>query len=211
MEIKEGIIVGICGDETKNYIVKKYQKESCGCLNFETHIFEKTTEEDIAKEGIKITRAIDALKLVGLDETYLKKNPLELSTTEQKKIMLAGVLAGNPKIIILDDFEKGLVKNEQKRIKNLLKTLNQKFNKTIIIISNNTNFLKNLCEYFYLISKGEVILEDDKEIFDNDLLYKHIDMPKIREFIEYANSLGHKFDNYEDVKELIKAVYRDTK
>ena len=183
------------------------------------YLYKKTVADEI-EFGMKYykykldtikNRVADALRIVGLNESYLKRNPLELSYVEQKKVMLASVLAFNPEVIILDEFEKGLTKNDKKILYQLLKTLKKKFNKTIIVISNDISFISAFCEKIYLIDSGEVVLEEDIKTLNYDDLYEYLEMPKITEFIKYINSLGRKFKEYNDIRELIKAVYRNAK
>ena len=63
---------------------------------------------------------VDSLKIVGLSEEYLDRNPNELSDTEKKKLNLACVLSYNPEVIVLEDFAKGLMFREREYYKKLL-------------------------------------------------------------------------------------------
>ena len=155
------------------------------------------------------SRPIDSLKVVGLDESYLERNPLELSLSEQKKVMLAAILAYNPKIIILDEFEKGLSYQDKKNLIRLLKMLKNKYKRTIILISNDQNFLINLVDYYYIINKGSIVFQCTKEELFNKGIEKYIDIPDIVNFINLARNKGAKIDNYYELNELIKGVYRD--
>lgn len=153
----------------------------------------------------------DALKIVGLDESYNLRNPLELSLTEQKKVMLASILAYNPKVIVLDEFEKGLNYQERKNLIRTLKMLKDKYNRTIIVISNDLDFLINFVDFYFVIKNGNVSFNCTKEDFFNKGIEEHFQLPQIVDFIHKARKKGSKLINYYEINELIKGVYRDVK
>lgn len=154
-------------------------------------------------------RPLDALKMVGLDETYYKRNPLELSLTEQKKVMLASILTYNPKVIIFDEFEKGLNNQDKENIIRLIKMLKNKYNRTIIVISNDINFLLNFVDYYYVIKEGSLVYSCTKEELYNKGIEKYFEIPNIINFIQLARERGSNIKNHYDFNELIKGVYRD--
>ncbi len=182
--------------------------------------FNKTVKEEIEfgmqyfnykLEKIKL-RAIDALKMVGLNESYFNKNPLELCLTEARKVSLASILVYNPKIIILDEPTIGLNYKEKKELTRLLTMLRDKYHKIIIILSRDSNFLYPLIDYVYLMDKSRIITEGDKSVFYQTSLFENLglEIPKIIEFINIAKKdKKAKLENYKDIKDLIKGVYRN--
>ncbi len=157
-------------------------------------------------------RATDALKMVGLDETYLKLNPLDLSLAEAKKVALASIIVFNPKVIVLDEPTIGLNNKEKKSLIRLLKMLKKKYNKTIIIMSKDTDFLYQFVEKVFLMHRARIVTSGDKEILtDSDLITAMgLSIPKISEFISIANKEnGADLEFYTDIRDLIKGVYRD--
>lgn len=162
-------------------------------------------------EKIKL-RAIDALEMVGLDESYLNKNPLELNLKEAKKVSLASILVFNPKIVILDEPTIGLNYKEKKELSRLLRLLRDKYNKIIILLSRDSNFLYPIIDYVFLMDKARIITQGDRRIFhENELLESlGLEVPKIVEFIDIARKEKKvKLENYKDIKDLIKGVYRN--
>ena len=163
--------------------------------------------------GKKVTNEhiIDSLKLVGLNDSYLDRNPNELSYIEKKKLLFACAMSYNPDVLIVSYMDIGLSYREKDYFKKLLNKFKNKYNKTIIIITNKVDFLFDLDDKFYALNKGKVFLSGDKYELYNEKLYKYFDMPKIIEFTKYAKECGHNINDYFDLKELIKEVYRNAK
>ena len=153
--------------------------------------------------------AVQSLMMVGLDETFLDKNLWNLSSAESKKVLLALNLCLNPKVLVIKDIDYGLVYKDRLNIKRLLIKLKSRYDKMLFILSSNCDFLIDLVDKVLVINNGEIILDGNKDVFYNNLLYKYIKKPKIIEFIKYANNKGHELLPYTDIKELIKAIYRD--
>lgn len=187
--------------DTKNNFVTKSVKEEIKLVmkNYEY----KTKDEN--------QHIVDSLKIAGLSEDYLDRNPNELSYTEKKKFNLACLLSFNPEVIILEDFYKGLIYREREYYKKLFLKLKNNFKKTIIILGNELTFMFNLVDNLYVINKGKVVVSGNKDIFYKDELYSYLEMPKIVEFTKYAQSKDHKILEYTDLKELIKELYRNVK
>ena len=156
-----------------------------------------------------VKHIMDSLKMVGLDDSFLERNPNKLSFTEAKKVELACLLSYNPEVLVLCDFEKGLTYKEREYFKKLFLKLKNDFNKTIILITSDLTFMFNIVDNVYVINKGKLVIDGDKDIFYEDKLYKYIEMPKIVEFTKYVNSLGYNIIEYTDFKELIKEIYRN--
>lgn len=179
----------------------------------------KTIKEEI-KEHMKnygyktknVTKHIaDSLKLVGFDDTYLDRNPATLSFTEQKKLQLASVISYNPEVIVLDNFEKGLISRDREYFRKMFLKLKNKFNKTIILISSDLTFMFDIVNDVHVISNGKLQLSGNKKIFYNDELYKYVEMPSIVSFTKYAKEKEYNILEYTDLKELIKELYRNVK
>ena len=178
---------------------------------------EKTVQKEISnimknydcKTNNVLKHIVDSLKIAGLNESYLERNPVELSEIEQKKVLLACVMSYNPEVIILDSFMRGMCFREKEYFRKLFLKLKNKYDKTIIVLGDNLSFLFDFVEKVYVINKGKMVLNGEKDIFYNDKLYKYVDMPKIVEFTKYAKEQGHNILEYTDIKELIKELYRN--
>ena len=184
------------------------------------YVFVKKTVKEEIKNVIKnysyrtvnvSQHILDSMRFVGLGEEYLSRDPNSLSFTEKKKLNLALVLAYNPEVIVLDRFDIGLINRECEYFKKLFLKLKNKLNKTIILLNPRVEFMFSLVDKAYVINKGKLVYSSDSNIFYDDKFYKYVEMPKIVEFTNYANSLEHNILEYTDLKELIKELYRDVK
>ncbi len=161
------------------------------------------------KTDIVVKHVVQSVKIVGLDETYWDRDPNELSIVEKKKGDLASVISYNPNVIVLDNFERGLSYREREYFRKLFLKLKNKFDKTIILISNDVSFLFDIVDKVHVINKGKLVLSDGKDIFYNNNLYKYTKIPKIVEFTKYVESCGYDIKKCTDIKELIKELYRN--
>ena len=164
-------------------------------------MFSNTTEE-----FLNSSKSLNALKLVMLDDSILNKKGTELSNGEIKAVSLAKELIANKEIIVLDYFEKELNNREKENYKRLLKKLSKDFNKTIIIYTNDLTFLWDLCEEIMYVDNDNVINTYQKN--DYFKLVELVDKPIISNFIEKIRAKGIKIEDYKDIKDLLKAIYR---
>ena len=149
------------------------------------------------------------IRIVGLDESFLDRDPNELSRVEKKKVELASVISYNPEVLVLDNFDIGLSYREKEYFRKLFLKLKNKYNKTIILISNNAEFLFDIVDDVHLIYNGKLVLSEGKDIFYNSNLYRYVNIPKIIEFTKYVEMNGYDIKKCTDIKELIKELYRN--
>ena len=96
----------------------------------------------------------DALLMVGLNDSYLERNPHTLSSGEKRKVAIASILAFNPKIIILDEPTIGLDNQSKDNLIKIIKLLKNRYKKMIIIVSNDTNLLHKIVDNIVIISNA---------------------------------------------------------
>lgn len=178
---------------------------------------EKTVKKEIStimknynyKPKNVLKHIVDSLRIVGLNETIIDRNPNELSLGEQKKVLLASIMSYNPEIIILESFFKGMNFRDREYFKKLFLKLKNKYDKTIIVLENDISYMFEFVDKVHVINKGKNVISGGKEIYYNDKLYKYIEMPPIVEFTKYVKSQGHQILEYTDIKELLKELYRN--
>ena len=163
----------------------------------EYQLFEETVEKDVAfgvkNFGVKTEEALAsahrALRRVGLDETYYKRPPFELSGGERRKVAIAGILALNPDIIIFDEPTVGFDPSSAKDLMNLIVSMHQ-LGKTIIVITHDMDLVNEYAKKVFMLEKGKVVFEGTpSELFvfarNNDCL----DIPRV---IKLALALKEK-------------------
>lgn len=160
-------------------------------------------------------RTSDALKMVGLDDKYLNRNPFTLSNGEKRKVAIASILAFNPKIIILDEPTIGLDDTSKKNLLRLIRKLKMRFNKNIILISHDMEIVHSISDYIYILNEGKIVVEGDKyTVFkQEDLINKYgIRVPKMIQFSnKVLNKKGIKIGYRDEINDLIKDIYRYVK
>lgn len=185
----------------------------------EEQFFHKTVREELlfrlhlyhyhVEEATK--RMQEAMNLVGLSETILEKNPFTLSCGEKRKVAIASVLIYNPKILLFDEPTTGLDSVSKKQFVKLCKILKNRYQKTILIASHDTDFLHMICDDVLILSNGKIVENGSKyEVFEKELKKYGVTSPQIISFskkvLEKKNiRLGYR----DDIKDLIKDIYRN--
>lgn len=134
----------------------------------EYQLFEETIEKDISygptnlgldKDEIH-KRVIKSMEMVGLDyEFYKNKSPFDLSGGQKRRVAIAGVVAMEPKILILDEPTAGLDPKGRDDILDQIKILHEKYNMTIILVSHSMEDVAKIAEKVIVMNKGKVALQ----------------------------------------------------
>ena len=153
----------------------------------EYQLFEETVEKDVAfgvkNFGVKgeeaLNKAHEALQKVGLDESYYKRAPFDLSGGERRKVAIAGILAIDPDVLIFDEPTVGFDPASAKELMNLVTTFHQQ-GKTIIVITHDMDLVNRYVQKVFLLEKGKLVFEGTP----NDLFmfvknYDRLDIPKV--------------------------------
>ena len=186
----------------------------------EEQIFNNTVRDELAM-GLKFyhykmdqieKRSLDALKMVGLDASYLDKNPFHLSQGEKRKVALASILILNPQVLVLDEPTIGLDPESKQNFIKLIRLLKNRFHKTIIIVSHDTDFLLPLVDYVVVLHDKKVVMEGDKyTVFKQVKQLKQygVKPPHVIEFAErVSQKKGVKIGYRDEMNDLIKDIYR---
>ena len=153
----------------------------------EYQLFEESVEKDVAfgvkNFGVKGEEALDkaheALKLVGLDESYYKRAPFELSGGERRKVAIAGILAINPDIIIFDEPTVGFDPASSKDLMNLIVELHKQ-GKTIIVITHDMDLVRRYTERVLLLEKGKLAFDGSPaDLFKFVENYDRLEIPQV--------------------------------
>lgn len=134
----------------------------------EYQLFEETIEKDIefgprnlGLDEEEITRRVKkAMKMVGLEyEKYRNKSPFDLSGGQKRRVAIAGVIAMEPKVLILDEPTAGLDPKGRDDILEQIRILHNEYKMTIILVSHSMEDVGKLAERIIVMNKGRVALE----------------------------------------------------
>ncbi len=113
-------------------------------------------------------QAKKALKLVGLDESYYKRSPFDLSGGQKRRVAIAGVLAMSPKMLILDEPTAGLDPQGRKEILDLISSLRKDAGITIVLVSHSMEDVAEYVDRIIVMNKGSVAFDAaPKEVFSH--------------------------------------------
>ncbi|ACA54211.1 energy-coupling factor transporter ATPase [Clostridium botulinum] len=134
----------------------------------EYQLFEETIEKDIAFGPINLglnqeeilNRVKRAMNIVGLDyEVYKDKSPFELSGGQKRRVAIAGVVAMEPKILILDEPTAGLDPKARDDIYSKIQALRKEYNMTIILVSHSMEDVAKFADKILVMHKGKCVLQ----------------------------------------------------
>lgn len=120
-------------------------------------------------------RAKEALDLVGLDESFYKQSPFELSGGQKRRVAIAGVLAMKPEVLILDEPTAGLDPKGRDDILGLIEELHTKQGITIILVSHSMEDVAKYVSRLVVMNHGEKVYDGTpKEVFRHYKELEHI-------------------------------------
>ena len=111
-------------------------------------------------------KAKEALRMVGLSEEYYKQSPFELSGGQKRRVAIAGVLAMEPEVLILDEPTAGLDPKGRDEILDQISQLHKEKNITIVLVSHSMEDVAKYVERIIVMNQGEVMFDDvPREVF----------------------------------------------
>ena len=185
----------------------------------EQQLFETSVLKDIIfaplnygiSEERAVSKAKELIKLVGLDESYLDKSPFELSGGEMRKVALCGVLALEPKVLILDEPTVALDYKSREEIMTMVKKLKDELNMTIVLISHNMNYVLEYADKVFVLKNGKINFEGTvEELFADEKLLKEnsLEQPELLKFYNKLKENNIKLNvfprKYEDLIDSLK-------
>lgn len=113
-------------------------------------------------------RARDALRLVGLEERYWEQSPFELSGGQKRRVAIAGVLAMNPRVLILDEPTAGLDPRGRDEILDEIRELHSERNMSIILVSHSMEDMAKYAGRLMVMNQGEKVFDGSpREVFEH--------------------------------------------
>ncbi len=208
----------ITSKKKKNPPLKPIRKRVGFVFQFpEYQLFEETVLKDIMfapkifgnKDLEAKNKSVEAAKLLGIEE-ILEKSPFNLSGGQMRKVAIAGILAYDPDILVLDEPTRGLDPKGAKEIMELFYKIHKDFGKTIILISHDMNIVYKYASRIIVMQNGQKAYDGDKvELFKNDN-YKSLALtkPEVLNSIDRINSkLNYQIDyNHFDIDDLLSSL-----
>ena len=195
------------------------------CFQYpEYQLFESTVYKDIAfgptNMGLDKTeidrRVRKAAEFVGLKESMFEKSPFDLSGGEKRRVAIAGVMAMEPEVLIMDEPAAGLDPRGRRTIFNLIKNYREKTGSTVIIVSHSMEDVAALAERILVLNHGKVALcgsVDEVFTHDEELKNMGLNVPQITrifsELSRYGFNLNRATYTVEDAaKEILDYLHK---
>ena len=163
----------------------------------------------LSKEEVE-ERAKKALTQVGLDESYYKKSPFELSGGQKRRVAIAGILAMHPQVLILDEPTAGLDPKGRDEILDQVALLQKERKITVILVSHSMEDVARYVDRIIVVNDGKILFDDTpKQVFQN---YKELESvglaaPQVTYVVKALKEKGWDIDTtattVEEAKEAI--------
>ncbi|EKN65136.1 ABC-type cobalt transport system, ATPase component [Schinkia azotoformans MEV2011] len=164
----------------------------------EHQLFEETVEKDICfgpmnfgvSEEVAKRKAREILQLVGLPESVLEKSPFDLSGGQMRRVAIAGVLAMEPEVLILDEPTAGLDPRGRKEIMDMFKMMHDKAKLTTILVTHSMEDAAFYADHIIVMDKGTVYMQGTpSEIFQEPERLNKVGLD-IPESVQFMRSLS---------------------
>ena len=156
--------------------------------------------------------AIESLKDVGIPESYFEKSPFELSGGEKRRVAIAGIIASNPDVLVLDEPTAGLDPNGKKEIMTLVKRFHDS-GKTIIIVTHDMDLVLNFAKTVIVLNDAKLVeVTTPQKLFNSTNLEKYsLEIPTLYKFINLLKEKGfagnlNDIYSFDELIERIKEV-----
>jgi energy-coupling factor transport system ATP-binding protein len=190
----------------------------------EYQLFEETIEADIGfapkRMGLskdEVTeRVIESMQMVGLDyETFRKRSPFELSGGQMRRVAIAGVLAMNPNMLVLDEPSAGLDPEGRADILNQIRHMREKTGITVVYVSHSMDEIAQLVDRVIVMDKGKIVLQGSvRDIFMQAAKLKELGLgiPQITALMHRLRERGYDVSTgivtIDEAKEAILSLKR---
>ncbi|MDN6640029.1 MAG: energy-coupling factor ABC transporter ATP-binding protein [Tetragenococcus sp.] len=191
--------------ETNNKNLKPIRKKVGIVFQFpESQLFEETVGKDIAfgpknfgvSEDEALELAKEYLSLVGLDESYLERSPFDLSGGQMRRVAIAGVLAMEPEVLVLDEPTAGLDPQGRREMMAIFEHLRQEKHMTIVLVTHLMDDVADYADYVYVLEKGQLVKDGTpEEVFQNVewLQERQLGIPTAAAFAKQLEKKGMSF------------------
>ncbi|HGQ1385962.1 TPA: energy-coupling factor transporter ATPase [Streptococcus pneumoniae] len=189
---------------SKNKDIRQIRKQVGLVFQFaENQIFEETVLKDVAfgpqnfgvSEEDTVKTAREKLALVGIDESLFDRSPFELSGGQMRRVAIAGILAMEPAILVLDEPTAGLDPLGRKELMTLFKKLHQS-GMTIVLVTHLMDDVAEYANQVYVMEKGRLVKGGKpSDVFQDVVFMEEVQLgvPKITAFCKRLADRGVSF------------------
>lgn len=191
----------------------------------EYQLFEETVFEDVLfgpkNQGLSLEEARkeaeEALRSMGVEEALWQKSPFELSGGQKRRVAIAGVLAMDPELLILDEPTAGLDPAGKEELFQVIAHLQERYAMTILLVSHSMDDVARYAEEVFVLNQGECIRQGSpEEVFSHkkEMEDLGLGLPQIRAFLYSLEEKGLSFpkkNTVEEAKAMILSAYKKRK
>lgn len=193
--------------ETDNKNLKSIRQEVGIVFQFpEAQLFEETIAKDIAfgpknfgATDEEVDQLVhDALEMVGLDDSYRDISPFDLSGGQMRRVAIAGVLAMNPSVLVLDEPTAGLDPQGRLEMLEMFERLNKEKGITIVLVTHVMDDVVNYADQVIVLEKGTVVKSGKPQVVFADIPWlreKQLGVPTASEFALKLVAKGFEFES----------------
>ena len=188
-----------------NKDIKQVRKKVGLVFQFpESQVFDETVLKDVAfgpqnfgvsKEEAEAT-AREKLALVGIDEEFFERSPFELSGGQMRRVAIAGILAMEPSVLVLDEPTAGLDPAGRKELMAIFKELHRS-GMTIVLVTHLMDDVANFADYVYVLEKGKLVRSGHPSAVFQEVDFMEsiqLGVPKITKFAANLERRGLVFE-----------------
>jgi cobalt/nickel transport system ATP-binding protein len=190
--------------------------------NADDQIFAPTVEQDVAFGPTNIGldeetvqhRVHEALRMVGMEDRA-GRVPHHLSGGEKKRVAIAGIIAMEPQVLVLDEPTAGLDPQGVSDLVEFINSLSRKYGMTVIFSSHEVSLIPEIADFVYVMSKGQVVASGStEEIFARQELLTSVrlDVPVLPKLIRSMREHGIDMDmayTYQDAEAAFLRAFRE--
>ncbi len=182
----------------------------------EYQLFEETVEKDVAfgpknfgvtaEEAMK--KAHVSLREVGLDESYWQRSPFELSGGERRRVAIAGIIAAEPRVLVLDEPTAGLDPRGAHEMMTLFKKIHDK-GTTVVLVTHDMNIVLRYATHVVVMKDGAIVRESDPiSLFASDTSEFALEIPLLYQFAKKLQDRGMAIDltHIRSIEDLVSQI-----
>jgi energy-coupling factor transport system ATP-binding protein len=183
--------------------IKAFRKNAGLVFQFpEYQLFEESVEKDVAfgprnfgaDEKTALEKAHAALKQVGIEETLFKRSPFELSGGQRRRVAIAGIIAMEPKVLVLDEPTAGLDPRGAQEMMDLFDKVHRS-GTTIVLVTHDMNIVLRYASDVIVMKEGTIVKTTDPlSLFESNYEDYHLEIPNLYHFANLLRHGGYQFD-----------------